>query len=61
MPTTTNTSEKSTERVITLLPPSLYSQVVSDAAYRMTSVSAIVREILARYYRPGSREEQPAS
>jgi Tfp pilus assembly ATPase PilU len=61
MTTTAQNNEKSTERVITLLPPSLHSQVLSDAAFRMTSVSAVVREILARYYRPGSREEQPAS
>jgi Tfp pilus assembly ATPase PilU len=60
MTTTTNTNEKSTKRVITLLPPTLHSQVLSDAAFRMTNVSAVVREILARHYRTGSREEEPA-
>lgn len=60
MAATTDTTEKSTQRITALLPPSLHSQVTTDATYRMTSVSAVVREILARHYRNGAKENPTA-
>jgi hypothetical protein len=53
----TSANEKSTERIITLLPPSLRDQVATDAARRMLSVSAVVREILALHYRNDTKRE----
>jgi hypothetical protein len=57
MTTTADTNEKSSERIVTLLPPSLYRQLAADAAQRKTSAGALVREILARHYCQRSQEE----
>jgi hypothetical protein len=57
MTTTADINEKATERIVTLLPPSLHGQLTADAAQRKTSASALVREVLARHYCQRSQEE----
>ena len=47
----TQTDDRPTERVTTLIPPWLYRRIQGDARRRMISLSAVVREQLAIRYR----------
>ena len=47
----TQTDDRPTERVTTLIPPWLYQRIARDAQQRMVSLSAVVREQLAIRYR----------
>ena len=53
----TQTDDRPTERVTTLIPPWLYQRIARDAQQRMVSLSAVVREQLAIRY----REQEQAS
>lgn len=54
----TKTSDPKTARVIALLPQWLYGCIRREALKRMTSCSAVVREILAGHYRDQDNEAQ---